>query len=217
MNEHPIIYIVDDDEVSRTSVAALVRAMGMEVKAFASAEEFLEHYTADEPGCVVTDLRLDGLDGLELQEELLRRKRFIPLIVVTGFARTPMTVRAMRNGAVTILDKPYEEEELRQAIQLAVAEDAERREKRQRLERVHQRLDSLTASERHVLDQIVEGVPNKTIATRMDVSERTVENRRHEIFTKMEAHSVAELVRMVIEAEKCWRTTLQLPRTAQFR
>lgn len=204
MSEVPTIFVVDDDEASRASVCALVRSMGMEFKSFASAEELLDHYTTDQPGCIVTDLRLTGRTGVELQEELIVRGFRIPVIVLTGFARTPVTVRAMQNGAVTMLDKPYHDDDLWQAIRQALSIDAEQRSKRQRVNEIRSRMDSLTPSERQVLQMIVEGVPNKTIALRMDVSERTVENRRHEIFAKMQANSVAELVRMVVESEeKC--------------
>ncbi len=196
------IFVVDDDEQTRDAVCALVTSMGMECKAFASAEALLEFYTADQPGCVVTDLRLTGRTGVELQEELLARGCQIPVIVLTGFARTPVTVRAMRNGAVTILDKPYLDDELRQAIRQAFAIDADQRSKQQRQDEIQARLESLTPSERRVLQLIVDGVPNKNIALRMGVCERTVENRRHEIFLKMQAHSVAELVRIVIEADE---------------
>ena len=201
MNESPTIFVVDDDEASRESVCALIRSMGMDYKSFASAEELLDDYTVDQHGCIVTDLRLTGRTGVELQEELIARGFYIPIIVLTGFARTPVTVRAMRNGAVTMLDKPYHDDDLWQAIREALKIDTEQRVKRQKLDQIRARRESLTQSERLVLDLIVEGVPNKTIALRMDVSERTVENRRHEIFQKMQANSVAQLVRMVVEAE----------------
>lgn len=198
----PTVFIVDDDEQARFSVCALVRALGKDCQAFASAEDFLQSYDPTRPGCVVTDLRLSGKTGVELQEELLQRGCRIPVIVLTGFARTPLTVRAMRNGAVTMLDKPYREDELAEAIDQALQLDAEQRSKRHRKAEIKQRMQSLTPSENQVLRMIVDGVPNKTIAVRMDVSERTVESRRHEIFAKLQANSVAELVRLVIEAEE---------------
>lgn len=196
------VFIVDDDEQARSSVCALVRSLGKECRAFASAEEFLQFYQVGMPGCVVTDLRLSGKTGVELQEELLQRGGRIPVIVLTGFARTPVTVRVMRNGAVTLLDKPYRDDELAQAIDLALHKDAEQREKLRRVGEIRQRMQALTPSENQVLRMIVDGTPNKTIALRLDVSERTVESRRHEIFAKLQANSVAELVRLVIESEE---------------
>lgn len=202
MQNTPTVYVVDDDAPARESVCALTRSRGIASRAFASAEEFLGVATKEMQGCVVTDLRLGGRTGVEMQEELLSRDIRIPVIVLTGFARTPVTVRAMRNGAITMLDKPYQDDDLWQAIRQALALDAEYREKCQRKNEILARLERLTPSENHVLQLIMEGVPNKSIALRLDVSERTVESRRHEIFSKLEARSVAELVRLVIATKE---------------
>jgi FixJ family two-component response regulator len=199
MGEAPTVFVVDDDEPTRDSVCALVRSKGMRSKAFSSAEELLNFYTADQPGCIITDLRLTGKSGVELQEELLARGCRIPVIVLTAYARTPVTVRAMRKGAVNMLDKPCHDDELWRAVDEALTIDARLRTQHQRHNELRARLNSLTPSERQVLQLIVEGVPNKIIAQQMDVSERTVENRRHEIFVKMQANSLAELIRMVLE------------------
>jgi RNA polymerase sigma factor (sigma-70 family) len=203
MTTDPTVFVVDDDEEARVSVCALVRSMGLPTKDFPSGEEFLAFYAAyDLRGCLVTDLRMLGMSGIDLQEKLSEMGSELPVIVLTAFARTPLTVRAMRNGAVTMLDKPYHEDDLWDAICKALALEEARRESRRRSEEIRQRLERLSPSEQQVLDLVVAGKPNKVIAKRLGVSLRTVENRRREVFTKMNAQSVAELVRLVIESER---------------
>lgn len=200
MSSEPTVFVVDDDEDARDSVCVLVRSMGIRAEPFASAEEFIAGYAEGRPGCLVTDVRMAGMSGIELQEQLIERKIAIPVIVLTAYARTRVTVRAMAAGAVTLLEKPYDEEELWDAIRKALARDAERREGVQRQREIRLRVDRLTPGERAVMDLIVQGQPNKTIAKKLGVSVRAVENRRSAIFSKMQADSVAELVRLVIEA-----------------
>jgi FixJ family two-component response regulator len=197
----PTVFVVDDDEQARKSVCALVRSMGIQAESFASAEEFLDRYEGRRQGCLVTDVRMLGMSGLELQEELNRRNALLPIIVLTAYARTPLTVRAVKAGAVTVLEKPYEDDDLWDAIRNALAEDAAGRALHQRRQQLRRRIARLSPSERKVMELIVQGKPNKSIAKLLDVSVRTVENRRREVFEKMEAQSVAELVRMVIEAD----------------
>jgi two-component system response regulator FixJ len=201
MAAKPTVFVVDDDEQARKSVCALIRSMGIHAESFASAEEFLDGYAEPRAGCLVTDVRMLGMSGLELQEELNRRNVFLPIIVLTAYARTPLTVRAVKAGAVTVLEKPYEDDDLWDAIRNALAEDAASRAQHQRRQELRRRIDLLSPSERKVMELIAQGKPNKSIAKLLDVSIRTVENRRREVFEKMEAHSVAELVRMVIEAD----------------
>jgi FixJ family two-component response regulator len=196
----PTIFVVDDDEQARTSVCALVRSMGLPAEAFSSAEEFLASYREPRPGCLVVDVRMLGMSGLELQEELNRRNVLLPVIVLTAYARTPVTVRAMKAGAVTLLEKPYQDDDLWDAIRKALAHDAARRSEHERRQQIRRRAARLTPAEREVMALIVQGKPNKAIASQLDVSVRTVENRRREVFTKMEAESVADLVRLAIEA-----------------
>ena len=199
--ETPTVFVVDDDEQARKSVCALVRSMGIRAESFASAEEFLDGYAERRAGCLLTDVRMLGMSGLELQEELNRRNVFLPIVVLTGYARTPLTVRAVKAGAVTVLEKPYEDDDLWDAIRRALAEDAARRAQHECRQELCRRIDRLSPSERKVMELIVQGKPNKSIAKLLDISIRTVENRRREVFEKMEAASVAELVRMVIEAD----------------
>lgn len=198
MKTEQTVYIVDDERQSRESVRALVLSMGMSAAVFNSAEQFLEQYQG-EPGCVITDYRMTGLNGIELQEELSRRGCQLPVIVVTAYASTPMTVRAIQNGAVTLLDKPYDDDDLWQAIRNALATDSECRNRLQSKAQLQQRMESLTNKEREVLDLMIQGKANKTMASILDVSLRTIENRRRSIFTKFGANSVAELVALVLQ------------------
>jgi FixJ family two-component response regulator len=170
----------------------------MTAVAFESAEEFLAQYRSDQAGCVVTDLRLRGMSGLELLDRLAQDDRGIPVILVTGFAKTHLTVRAVKTGAVTVLEKPYDDEDLWSAIRNALLQDQERRDLQQRHHELVARFDKLTAQEREVLDLIVAGLTNRQMADRLSVSTRTIESRRHNVFQKTEAKSIAELVKMAL-------------------
>ncbi len=201
------VFVVDDDSEALASVCALVSSMGLKCQPFESGEAFLSYCDRNAPlaGCLVTDVRMVGISGIELQEQLRERRVTIPVIVLTAFARTPLTVRAMQNGALTMLDKPYDDDDLWDAIREGLRRDAEQRAKAAALTQVQEDLESLTPSERQVMDLVVAGLPNKTIAGRLDVSVRTVENRRRAVFSKMNADSVADLVRLVVEfgVEQC--------------
>jgi two-component system, LuxR family, response regulator FixJ len=201
MPTNPTVFVVDDDQQARESVCALVSSMGVNAQAFSSAEEFLERYVDGAPGCLVTDLRMLGISGIELLARLRQAKIFLPAIVLTAYARTPTTVQAIKAGAMTLLEKPYTDDDLWDAIRKALAEDAARRPEHQRRRAIQTRLDSLTDEERTVLKLVVAAKPNKAIAALLGVSVRTIENRRREMLAKMDAGSVAELVRMVVEAE----------------
>jgi two-component system, LuxR family, response regulator FixJ len=201
MPDETTVYIVDDDPDARDSVQALVSSMGIREESFPSAEEFLESYCAGAPGCLVTDVRMLGMSGLELQDELKKRSIFLPVIVLTAYARTATTIRAVKAGAVTLIEKPYEEDELWDAIRRALAEDCRNRARHEYLNEIRLRLAELTAAERRVMDLVVEGIPNKAIAARLDVSLRTVEAQRQAVFRKMEVDSVAALVKQVVQAD----------------
>lgn len=200
MSEQPTVFVIDDDGPARDSVCLLVRSMGIRALAFESAEQFLQGFDSDCPGCVITDVRMPGLSGVQLQEALLEKSIEIPVIVLTGYASTALTVRAMKNGAVTLLDKPYQDNDLWDAVRNALTRDATHRQRSKRMREIRERLDRLTPKEVSVLDLILKGRPNKLMAAELKVSERTVENRRREIFRKTETNSVAELVRLAIEA-----------------
>jgi FixJ family two-component response regulator len=200
MSNEAIVFVVDDDAQSRDAVCALIASMGVRADGYSSAEEFLGTY-GNQHGCVVADLRMRGLSGVELQEELRRRGLEIPVIILTAHAHTAAVVRAMRNGAVTVLDKPLNEDDLWQAVRAGLNLDAERRRDRQELAGVRRRFDSLTDKERDVLRMIVAGRPNKAMANSIGASLRTVENRRREVFSKLGVRSVAELVALSLRVE----------------
>ena len=195
-----IVYVVDDDETVRRSLARLVRSVGLKVDTFASAQGFLEHKGQDRPSCLVLDVRLPGLSGLDLQTAMGQSQRTMPIIFITGLGNVPMTVRAMKGGAQDFLEKPFEDQELLDAIQRALArsraaraEDAERAD-------IEGRLATLTPRERQVLELVVAGLLNKQIAGELGAAEKTIKVHRGRVMKKMQADSVAELVRMTHKA-----------------
>ncbi len=198
MNRQPKVYVVDDDQQACKAVLALVQTMGLPAESFSSAEDFLDAYDDHRPACLVTDVRMLGMSGLELQERLNELGVTISVVVLTAFASTTTTVRAMRNGALTLMEKPCDDDHLWEAIRTGIAADEQNWELEQRRASIQQRLDSLTPKEREVLEYVVAGNANKVIANRLDVSIRTVENHRQKIFQKMQALSLAELVRMAL-------------------
>ncbi len=198
--ENAKIYVVDDDQQSCKAVLTLVQTMGVPAESFASAEEFLEAYDGHRPACLVTDVRMLGMSGLELQERLNELGVTMSVVVLTAFASTPTTVRAMRNGALTLMEKPCNDDELWDAIRSGLAADRQHWQLDRQRRETRQRIDSLTSKERQVLEYIVAGDANKVVARKLDVSVRTIENHRHKIFQKMGADSLAELVRMALES-----------------
>ena len=200
MNSPPKVYVVDDDQLACKAVLTLVQTMGIDAQSFSSAEEFLGSYDGHRPACLVTDVRMLGMSGLELQEKLRELDISIAVVVLTAFATTPTTVRAMRNGALTLIEKPCDDDLLWEAIRTGIANDAQNWQLEQHREAITGRISTLTRKERDVLERIVAGDANKVIARKMDVSVRTVENHRQKIFQKMQAESLAELVRMALTA-----------------
>lgn len=195
----PCVYVVDDDADTCRSVSALVSSMGLHARSYASGEDFLaeEHYAR--PGCLVTDLRMLGLSGIELQEVLIEKGIGLPVIMVTAHAETPLTVKAVKQGAVTVLEKPCRDYELVDAIRAAIQQDGQQHDERAGRQKLQEQLDTLSEQESAVLDMMIDGLPNKSIAATLDVSLRTIENRRQRIFEKTETKSLAELVRRVVE------------------
>lgn len=200
MSARDVVLIVDDDTASREAVTSLVIEMNVEARAYESAEALLDAYDGARPACLVTDVRLLRMSGLELQEELIRRGHRIATVVLTAYADTPVTVRAIKNGAVTLIEKPCKDLELWDAIREALAVDRANYQADLTRLATQKKLASLTSAERDVLDLIIAGEANKTIAHKLDISIRTVEVRRQAVFTKLGADSVAELVRLVLSA-----------------
>jgi FixJ family two-component response regulator len=202
MSNEPTVFIVDDDEGARNSVRALVRSMGVAVETFSSAESFLEDLDPESSGCLVTDVRMLGMSGIELQEKMASEGVKLPVIIITAHAETALTVRAVKQGAVTVLEKPCRDYELYDAIRAALNQDLENREKIRERVLFLEKVNSLSDQEREVMGLMVDGLANKVIARRINVSVRTVENRRQRIFEKTETDSLAKLIRMVIEAKQ---------------
>jgi RNA polymerase sigma factor (sigma-70 family) len=191
-----VVFIVDDDAAVRRSLENLIRSVGLRAETFASAQEFLCGKRPDAPGCLVLDVRLPGLSGLDLQKRMAEADMEIPIIFITGHGDIPMTVQAMKAGAVGFLTKPFREQELLDAIQQALERDSQAREQRAEIEGLRRRFASLTPREREVMVLVVAGLPNKQIAGELDASETTVKIHRHHVMEKMGAGSLADLVRM---------------------
>jgi two-component system, LuxR family, response regulator FixJ len=194
----PTVYVVDDDQATRKSLRWLVETLGVPVQTFHSGASFLDSYDPSQPGCLVLDVMMGGMTGLELQKELNERNIEIPVIVLTGYGDVPTAVRALKNGAIEFLEKPFDGEVLLEHVRRALELDAARRRERDADEVVRQRLDKLTPREAEILKLVVEGLSSKEIATQLDVSFKTVEAHRAKIMKKMEANGVAQLVRMVV-------------------
>jgi len=191
----PTVFVIDDDQSFREALKTLIRSVGLHVETFASAQEFLQ-CCSGLPGCLVLDVRLPGLSGLDLQREMADANIHTPIIFITGYGDIPSTVQAMKAGAVTFLTKPFRDQELLDAIQQALERDAAARKEGAEIKDLLNRFDSLTPREREVLDLVVTGLPNKQIAARLGTSEITIKQHRHQVMQKMQAHSLADLVRM---------------------
>jgi FixJ family two-component response regulator len=190
-----IVFVVDDDESIRGALKSLIRSVGLRVETFASAKEFLQGHRSDVPGCLVLDVRLPGLSGLELQREMADANIHTPIIFITGHGDIPMTVRAMKAGAVEFLTKPFRDQDLLDAIQQALDRDRVGREQRAEAAKLRSRFDSLTPRESEVFRLVVTGLLNKQIAGQLDTSEITIKLHRHQVMQKMTAESLADLVR----------------------
>ena len=195
MPEHRLIYVVDDNDAVRDSLTLLLESAGHQVEAFEAAGEALTSCAARRPACIITDIRMPEMDGLEFQERLVRSRIDVPVIVITGHADVPLAVRAMKAGAVDFIEKPFPDDVILASIEAAFAKAWKDIDPQ-----LHARLGTLTPREREVLDLLVVGHPNKVIAHRLDISPRTVEIHRARVMEKMQSKSLPELVRIAMQA-----------------
>ena len=199
MNVEPTVFIVDDDAAFAESLSALVSSLGLKTDVYSSAEDFMSHFNPDAPGCLILDVRMPIVGGLALQQRLTELPLCPAIIVMTGHAEVPAAVRAMRQGAVEYLPKTCAKAELVEAIRRAIAQDKEDRAKYIYLESIRARFNLLTPAENQVLQLVLKGTANKTMASTLDISRRTVEVSRAKIMQKLGVETVAELVRLAIE------------------
>ncbi|HEY8509446.1 MAG TPA: response regulator transcription factor [Steroidobacteraceae bacterium] len=197
----PTVIVVDDDAGVRNSLRLLLKSVGLPTQLYGSAQEFLEAYDPNQPGCLVLDIRMPGMSGMELQQHLNARGAVIPVIFITGHGDVPMAVEAMQHGAFDFLQKPFRDQDLIDRIQRALARDERTRKALSEHARIRAHLESLTPREREVLNLMTQGKPNKAVANELGISPRTIEIHRARVMEKMGAASIAELVRMMMNLE----------------
>jgi FixJ family two-component response regulator len=196
VEQRAVVFVIDDDPSMRLALEDLVRSVGLEVRAFAAPQEFLQSKPPDAPGCLVLDVRLPGMSGLTFQKELAKESPALPVIFITGHGDIPMSVRAMKAGAVEFLTKPFHDQDLLDAIHAAIERDRKRRREAVRLAELRARFATLTERERQIMTLVVIGRANKQIAAELALSEMTVKVHRGQVMRKMRAGSLPELVRM---------------------
>ncbi|PTB98715.1 DNA-binding response regulator [Marinobacter sp. Z-F4-2] len=195
------VYVVEDDEAVRDSLELLLKSDGKPVKTYESATAFLKDYSDKTAGCIVLDIRMPGMDGMELQKKLNEKHSILPIIFVTGHGDVPMAVDAMKEGAVDFIQKPYREEALLEKIEAALKQDLEQRKSLDEKQEIIRRIKSLTPREHEIMDRMIAGQANKVIAIELEISQRTVEIHRSRVMHKMGTHSLAHLVRMVLSVK----------------
>ncbi|MBU2954345.1 response regulator FixJ [Marinobacter sp. F3R08] len=195
------VFVVEDDEAVRDSLELLLKSDGKPVKTFESATAFLKEYSDKMAGCIVLDIRMPGMDGMELQKKLNEKHSILPIIFVTGHGDVPMAVDAMKEGAVDFIQKPYREEALLEKIEAALKQDLDQRKSLDEKQEIIRRIKSLTPREHEIMDRMIAGQANKVIAIELEISQRTVEIHRSRVMHKMGTHSLAHLVRMVLSVK----------------
>jgi two-component system response regulator FixJ len=198
----PTVFVIDDDDGMRRALSLLLSTVGYKTLAFSNPSDFLAHFDPDTHGCLVLDIRMPGMSGLELQQHLNRTGSMLPVIFITGHGDVPMAVQAMKEGAFEFIQKPFRDQDLLDRINHALQQDAENRASLARRADVVRRLESLTPRERQVMALVVDGAANKVIAIDLDLSERTVEIHRAKVMEKMGARSVAHLVKLQLSLNK---------------
>ena len=198
LEDDPIVFIVDDDDSVRKALARLIKSVDLNVETFASADDFLKRQPHNGPACLVLDIRMPGLSGLDLQDELVAAGRTLPIIFVSAHGNIPLSVRAMKAGAVDFIEKPFEDQTLLDAINQSLKKDRQAKLEQAEVGEIQRRVDSLTPREREVFALVVSGKLNKQIAFKLGTSERTIKAHRARVMKKMQAKSLADLIRMAL-------------------
>ena len=205
MTAPPLVFVIDDDASVRSSLKFLLSTVGLQAETFDSADSFLHKKRPDVPSCVVLDVRLPGVSGLDFQHELTARNISIPIVFLTGHGDIPMSVRAMKAGAVEFLTKPFREQDLLDAVRVALDRDRTRRAQETELADIRRRFDSLTSREQEVLSMVMNGMLNKQIAAELGTAESTVKVQRSRAMEKMQAESLAHLIKMMQKLQLPWQ------------
>jgi FixJ family two-component response regulator len=196
MNNKPVtVYVIDDEQDVRDALRMLLKSISLDVETFASALEFLDHYQVDWPGCVLADIRMPGMSGIELQEKLNTMGAPIPVIVISGHADVPTAVRVIQEGAIDLLEKPFSDQRMLDKVHQAINRDLKLREAFQEQQRIQNCYDTLTPREKQIMSEVAAGKMNKVIAYELDITTRTVELHRAHVMEKMQARSLADLIR----------------------
>ncbi len=198
MSEQITVFIVDDDEEVRDSLKLLIESIGLETETYDSAQSYLDSFDGTRAGCLILDVRMKGMSGLSLQEQLNKKPICPPIIIITGHGDVQMAVRAVKAGASEFLEKPFNEQELLDSIHVAIERDAEQRGRASRLAEIQAKVNNLTDREKEVMELIVTGMQNKNIASELHISQSTVEAHRSKVMDKMEARTLSDLMRMII-------------------
>ena len=201
MNTELTVFVVDDEEEVRDAMKRLMNSVGLTVETFASAEDFLAQFDPARPGCLLLDVRMEGMSGLDVQERLALEEVHPPIIIITGHGDVPMAVRAVKAGAVDFIEKPFNEQVLLDCVHRAIELDGEQRGRVLQLADISARLEHLTPREREILDLVVAGKRNKVIAGELDISQSTVESHRARVMEKMQAGSLSDLMRMMLSLQ----------------
>ncbi len=201
MNENPSVFIVDDDEQVRNALSLLMESVGLDVETYASAQDYLDQFDGSKSGCLIVDVRMPGLSGLDLQARLSAKKYHPPIIIITGHGDVPMAVRAVTSGAVDFVEKPFNNQSMLDIVHRAIELDRQQRGESSRLQEIEQSYQQLTVREKEVFTLVIEGYRNKNMAEKLAISQSTIEAHRAKVMDKMKANTLSDLMRMALLLE----------------